>query len=268
MEQRFDPLVDRWRDLVRPRVIRSHRRVKGRQRTVVVATLALATATVTAAVVGEGWPYRTTRPPLPGAPPTAGAVAAPPATTTAGQGAQAGPTATASATPAATTPPPPTPAPSPTPRPAAPRTSPTIAGRGAASTPTRTTPPPRAFVPLRIEAEAPTNVVAGGAAPVSCASCSGGTRIGYIGATASLVVIADLPTSGQRTIRVTYETDGPREIRIKANGVPVETRWLDGDGWESPRSFTFTTTLPAGVLQLTFYNDQSPSPDIDQVTIS
>ncbi|MEU4645407.1 hypothetical protein [Micromonospora sp. NPDC023814] len=274
MEEQLDPLVNRWHDLVRPRVIRSHRRAKGRHRTVAVAALVLATVT-SGAVVSEGWPDGPIRPPLRGAPPPVGAIADSLATTAAGQGAQAGPTATPPS--AAASPPPRTPTSSPTPsrlpRPSLPPTStsePTTGpGRGAASTPPRTTsPPPAVFVPLRIEAEAPTNVVSGGATAVPCGPCSGGTRVGYIDAAASVVVIADLPTSGQRTVRVTYETDGPRQIKIKANGVQVDTRWLDGDGWESPRSFTFTAMLPAGPLRLAFYNDQSPSPDIDQVTIS
>jgi len=271
VEQQFDPLVDRWQDLVRPRVIRSHRRAKARGRTVAVAALVLATVMVTVAVVSEGWPDGFTRSPLPGARPPVGTTADPTATTTAGQGAQAGPTTTPFATPAASTPPPPTPVSTPSPRPSPPRTStPERADPGTRtpSTPPRTTAPPTVFVPLRIEAEAPTNVVAGGAALVPCGPCSGGVRVGYIGATAAVVVIADLSAAGRRTIRVTYETDGPRQLKIKANGVPIDARWLDGDGWESPRSFTFTTTLPAGVVQLTFYNDQSPSPDIDQVTIS
>jgi hypothetical protein len=96
----------------------------------------------------------------------------------------------------------------------------------------------------------------------------GGARVGYIGATAQVVVVANLPSSGLRTIRVTYETDGLRQLKIKANGTDVEARWLNGSGWEVPNSFEFTTMLPAGPLRLMFYNDVTSAPDVDQVVIS
>jgi len=67
---------------------------------------------------------------------------------------------------------------------------------------------------------------------------------------------------------VTYETDGLRQLKIKADGVDVDVRWLNGTGWEVPTTFEFTTTLTAGPLQLMFYNDVSPAPDVDRVVIS
>jgi hypothetical protein len=143
------------------------------------------------------------------------------------------------------------------------------AGRATAAvlptTPSRLVP---SFSPMRIEAEAPSSRISGGATIVECGPCSGGARVGYIAGPAQVIIVANLPTPGARTIRVVYETDGPRQLKIKINDVYINAYWLPGTGWEVPNSFQFTTTLTAGLLELTFYNDTLPAPDIDSVVIS
>jgi hypothetical protein len=126
---------------------------------------------------------------------------------------------------------------------------------------------PSAFVPVAVQAEDPRNRLAGGAAIVACASCEGGGRVRYIGGVNQLVVSAAVPAPGAQTVTVVYETDGPREIKIDLNGKPVHTRLVTGDGWNRPRTFRFTAAVPAGSVTLTFYNDESPAPDIDLVII-
>ncbi|MGC4806683.1 hypothetical protein [Micromonospora sp. DT233] len=214
------------------------------------------------------------RPPSDDALPLSGAASQAPAEpvpmTIAGQTPQSGMTATPRATQTASPSASPTPSTPSTPRPPskppASRQAPEPS-RGAGAAP-HTTAPPAKFVPLRIEAEAPATLLTGNAAPVSCGTCSGGARVRFIDFTSSVVFVANLPTAGLRTVRVTYETGELRQIKVKANGALVVTRWLEGSNWEAPRSFTFTTTLPAGPLRLTIYNDQNPSPDVDQVVIS
>jgi hypothetical protein len=178
-------------------------------------------------------------------------------------GTTATPRATRSASPSAS----PTPSPSRSPS-SAPASKQAPEPSRAAEPAPRTTPPAATFVPLRIEAEAPATLLTGTASRVSCGACSGGARVRFIDFTSSVVFVANLPTAGLRTVRVTYETGELRQIKIKVNGTLVVTRWLEGNNWEAPRSFTFTTTLPAGPLRLTIYNDQNPSPDADQVVIS
>jgi hypothetical protein len=95
-----------------------------------------------------------------------------------------------------------------------------------------------------------------------------GCRVGYIGGAGRVIVVGSLASSGVRTVRVTYETDGLRQLKIKVNDVDVDVRWLNGTGWEVPMTFEFTTTLAAGPLRLMFYNDVNPAPDVDRVVIS
>jgi alpha-glucosidase len=123
-------------------------------------------------------------------------------------------------------------------------------------------------MPVNIEAEAHQNSLVGGAAKVACGPCAGGWRVGYIAGPGQVVVPVTMRSAGSRTIRVTYETDGLRQLKIRLNGIDVDVRWLDGTGWEVPYSFEFTATLNAGPSQLVFYNDVLPAPDIDRVLIS
>jgi hypothetical protein len=134
--------------------------------------------------------------------------------------------------------------------------------------PTRTTPPPPGFTSVAIQAEADANTLIGGAKIAACATCDGGGRVAYIAGTAQLVLNTNLPVAGSRTLTVTYETDGPRLIKVSANGTEIAQRSVTGTGWESPQTFAFAATLPAGPLHIAMYNDEGPAPDIDKVVIS
>jgi hypothetical protein len=124
------------------------------------------------------------------------------------------------------------------------------------------------FQPIEIEAEAPGNVITGGAKAIACVPCSGGYRVGYIDTVSTLVVRATLPSAGTRTVSVIYESDGPRLLKVSANGAQVDQRWVTGTGWEVPQTFQFVAELPAGDVPLTFYDDVSPAPDVDAVIVS
>ncbi|WP_432826600.1 hypothetical protein [Dactylosporangium sp. CA-092794] len=127
--------------------------------------------------------------------------------------------------------------------------------------------PPR-FAPISIQAEDPGNRLSGGASAVACATCRGGHRVRYLCATCALLVRTTLPVAGQRTVTVYYEVDGPRSIKISINGGPARGWPVTGPDWTTPQAFHFTVELPAGELQLRFYNDDSPAPDLDEVVVS
>ncbi|MEV0133541.1 hypothetical protein AB0H83_34385 [Dactylosporangium sp. NPDC050688] len=133
---------------------------------------------------------------------------------------------------------------------------------------TRTTTRPPVFTPVVIQAEAPGNNLIGGAQVWPCATCDGGGRVAHIAGTARVILRTTMPAAGTRTVTVTYESDGLRLIKIAANGTETAQRWVTGPGWETPQTFVFTAELPAGALQLAFYNDAGPAPDIDKVVIS
>ncbi|MEV0130087.1 hypothetical protein AB0H83_16700 [Dactylosporangium sp. NPDC050688] len=127
---------------------------------------------------------------------------------------------------------------------------------------------PAPFTPVVIEAEDPGNELTGGAAVTACGTCHGGHRVRYLCFTCTLVVRTVLPVAGSRTVTVGYEVDGPRSVKVSVNGAPARTFQVTGPDWTVPRSFQFTADLPAGPLRLTFFNDATPAPDIDVVTIS
>lgn len=128
--------------------------------------------------------------------------------------------------------------------------------------------PPARFTPIVIEAEDPANRLTGGAGVTACATCHGGARVRYLCFTCVLEVRAVLPVSGLRTVTVGYEVDGPRSVKVSVNGAPARTWQVTGSEWTAPRSFQFTAELPAGDLRLAIFNDETPAPDIDVVTVS
>ena len=122
--------------------------------------------------------------------------------------------------------------------------------------------------PLIAPDKDPGNRLTGGAGVTACGTCHGGARVRYLCFTCTLEVRAVLPVAGTRTVTVGYEVDGPRSIKVAVNGAPARTFPVTGPEWTVPRSFQFTAELPAGDLRMVFFNDDTPAPDIDVVTIS
>ncbi|MFC0527160.1 hypothetical protein [Phytohabitans kaempferiae] len=147
--------------------------------------------------------------------------------------------------------------PKPSSRPAGPGRAPVPA-----ASPSSRTPAP--FTPVSVQAEHPANVLDGGAAVTACASCDGGGRVRFLG---RVVVYLDVPVAGTRTVTVTYESDGSREMKVAINNGSPRTFPVSGTSWELPRTFRFTAAIPAGRVAITLYNDTSPAPDVDKVTI-
>ncbi|MFI7023950.1 hypothetical protein [Micromonospora sp. NPDC049900] len=137
----------------------------------------------------------------------------------------------------------------------------------AAVTPSRTPSrsPAAQFRPVTVQAEASGNLRSGGAAVAYCDPCDGGARIRYLG---QLTVYLDVAVAGSRTVTVGYTVDGTRELKVVVNGGAPQTFTVTGSSWETPRSFRFTASIPAGRTAVTFYNDSGPPPDIDKVTVS
>jgi hypothetical protein len=156
------------------------------------------------------------------------------------------------------------------PGPEPPRTAPQAAGPRAPS-PAGSAPEARAgdFPPVSVEAEDPGNTMSGGAEITTCAACEGGARVQSIGSgSGTLVVRATVPATGTREVVVTYETDGDRTVKVALGGTTVSTAKVGGDGRQSPRTYRFTTAVPEGAVDLTFFNDDGPAPDIDKITIT
>jgi hypothetical protein len=127
--------------------------------------------------------------------------------------------------------------------------------------------PSSVFTPIVIQAEDSSNMFTGGAQTIPCATCEGGARVGFVGGASEIFANTLLSRSGNRTVIVTFESDGPRLIKVSANGALIVQRQVTGPGWQTPMTFEFTASLTAGQLRLGFYNDAGPAPDIDMITI-
>ncbi|WP_432837413.1 hypothetical protein [Dactylosporangium sp. CA-092794] len=151
-----------------------------------------------------------------------------------------------------------------------------VTGAVGGGAPTRTTaaapppppPPPPAFAPISVQAENGGNTLYGGAEATGCDTCDGGARVRYVGGENRVVIHATANVAGTRTVTVLYETDGVRILKIAINdGSPRVVR-LDGTSWTAPLQLTFTATIPAGAVNVSFFNDEGPAPDVDKLTIT
>ncbi|RKR87627.1 hypothetical protein BDK92_1918 [Micromonospora pisi] len=129
-----------------------------------------------------------------------------------------------------------------------------------------TSPTAQPFPQIVIQAEDPRNELLG-AQVVRCGTCDGGYRVRYIGDGNHLVMHAQVPVAGPRTMGVVYESDGPRTLMVSVNGGPPQVRQVTGGSWETPALVTFQIVLPSGSVDIRFYSDAGPGADVDKVII-
>ena len=149
----------------------------------------------------------------------------------------------------------PTPTPSPTPQPS-PTPSPT----------------PTPFN-LSIEAEASGNTLGGGATIESCAACSGGKDVAYIGyGTNNAYLIFNnvtVPATGQYTLTLYYASDSARTADITVNGTTVQTLNFPSTGdWNTIGSVSTTVTLQQGGNTIKYSNSSTRAPDLDRIVLT
>jgi Protein kinase domain len=138
---------------------------------------------------------------------------------------------------------------------------------------TTTTPPSTATtttVPLlRIDRQAESAILAGGARPMACDRCSGDNRVGFIGGGGTLTFTGlKAPQLGQYSLSIYYGTDERRDAFLSINsgqGQPLSFR--DTGGFDRIRRVTIPITLRAGENTLTFFNPAGFAPDIDRIRI-
>lgn len=122
-----------------------------------------------------------------------------------------------------------------------------------------------------VEAEASGNTLAGAAAVASCAACSGGSKVGYLGNGAGNYVTVNnvnAATAGSHTLTFAYLVSGTRTFDISVNGGPDIVQTVTGSSWTTPASTSVTVTLAAGANTIRFHNDTAYAPDLDSITVS
>lgn len=129
-----------------------------------------------------------------------------------------------------------------------------------------TSPPP----PGNHEAEASTNTLTGGAVVASCASCSGGAKVGYLGNGGKLTVTGvDGGSGGTRTVTLYYLAAVSRTATVQVNGGTATTVTFPATAdWNTVGSVHITVTVPAGAANsITIANPSDWAPDIDRITV-
>ncbi|MDH2393305.1 CBM35 domain-containing protein [Streptomyces sp. HNM0663] len=124
---------------------------------------------------------------------------------------------------------------------------------------------------VTIEAEASGNTIAGAARVSSCTSCSGGSKVGYIGnGAANYVTIngVNVSAAGSRTLTISYLVSGTRSFYVSVNGGPDQQISVTGSSWTTPVTTAIPVQLNAGANSIKFHNDTAYAPDLDKITVS
>jgi alpha galactosidase A-like protein/alpha galactosidase C-like protein/alpha-galactosidase-like protein/alpha-galactosidase-like CBM13-containing protein len=130
------------------------------------------------------------------------------------------------------------------------------------------TPPPLA---TSYEAEAPANALAGGAVTAACTTCSGGTKVGFVGSGGTLTVgDVTVPSDGtyQVTIAYTDGSDTGRQAQISVDGGSPRTVTFTPTGsFSTVGAMTVPLALTAGPNTIEFGNPSAFAPDFDRLIV-
>ncbi len=122
------------------------------------------------------------------------------------------------------------------------------------------------------QAESAANIIAGGAKLTSCAACSGGNRIGYIGKGGTLLFNEIYASSaGSYTLTINYvDGDAGRSAQMSVNGGSATTLSFHGtndSNWNNVQSMTVTVQLNSGYNTIKFSNASAYGPDVDFIAV-
>ncbi|HEX7307909.1 hypothetical protein [Lentzea sp.] len=138
-----------------------------------------------------------------------------------------------------------------------------------ADPPAPSAPPPPAFRSITVHAADPANL-RNGARVIECASCRGGSRVGYIGGPNTLAIrLTGVPAAGTRTLTIVYETEEPRTLVVAVGDGAAQTRRLTGAAsLLIPATTTLEAFVPAGDSWVRFFNDSGSAPDVNELVVS
>jgi hypothetical protein len=116
--------------------------------------------------------------------------------------------------------------------------------------------------------EAESGALGGGAVISACSGCSGGKKVGYLGAGGRITLSqVDVASDGNHRVTLHAASADPRTLYVSVNGgagVPVA---VQSSNWSTPTVVTITLPLTAGINTLAFYNDGGYAPDLDRVVV-
>jgi alpha-galactosidase len=130
---------------------------------------------------------------------------------------------------------------------------------------------PASYEGVSYEAEAPGNTLSGAARLSSCAGCSGGQKVGFVGnGPNNWVRVNGVTATAAGTYRMTIyaAVSGTRSFLVSVNdGAGVEVP-VTGSSFASPVAVTVDVTLTAGANTIRFFNDTAFGPDLDRVVVT
>ncbi|WP_420309381.1 glycoside hydrolase family 75 protein [Streptomyces sp. YS-B37] len=133
------------------------------------------------------------------------------------------------------------------------------------SSPPPSSPPPGGNVSY--EAEAAT--LAGGTTVTSCAHCSGGQKLSYLGngGTATFNNISE-PAAGSYTMAVSFMSVGQaRTAVVTVNGVKQTVSFPETPDYNTVVTKNVTVQLKAGTNTIQFSNPTAGAPNLDRITV-
>ena len=134
------------------------------------------------------------------------------------------------------------------------------------------TPYGRVSAPAGQGYEAEAAVLQGSAVVYQCSACSGGSKVGYLGAspTTNTATFNNVYVQKAGTYRMQVDamTQGPRALTYSVNGGPLATLNMGGGSFNLPQSTYVPITLVAGNNILTFGNPGTYAADLDRIVIS
>jgi hypothetical protein len=126
------------------------------------------------------------------------------------------------------------------------------------------------YTPTSYEAESPANMLGGAARVATCAACSGGAKVGYVGNGGTLQFNGiTVPSSGSYQLTIAYcDGDAGRAADMSIDGgTPTVINFAGTGGWGTPGTVTETVSLTAGTNTITFSNPTAYAPDFDRIVV-
>jgi alpha-galactosidase len=126
-------------------------------------------------------------------------------------------------------------------------------------------------VPVTRSYEAENAIRSGDASVYGCTSCSGGSKVGYLGASLTGNSVSfnnvSVERAGVYRMQVDAMTQGPRALVFSVNGGTSTTLNMGGGSFNIPQSITVPVALRAGTNDITFYNPGTYASDLDRIVI-
>jgi hypothetical protein len=121
------------------------------------------------------------------------------------------------------------------------------------------------------EAEAAGNTLAGGAVAQSCATCSGGSKVGFVGQGGTLSFPVTVSSGGTYDVTIAY-CDGSatgRPADVSVNGAaPQDLSFAPTGGFNTVGTLTVPLQLTAGTNTIEFADPAAFTPDFDRIIVA